>query len=467
MPTFKICVFKDQIRQDGKYRVSIRLSHNRESAYLNSGIYILPKNISADFKNIRDANLIRRIDQDIIKYETILLRELGANLNRFSAKELVTYIQTYTATDGGANIDFIAFSDAYIAKLKATGHKGSAGRFESVIRNLIDYFGRSVVFIKEINVKNLQGFIEYMHNDRTITRINQFGKEVSTQRTACKDQTIKDYIADIHTLFNKVCEEYNGEDASSVLITHNPFHSKKLQIEVKDEPQKRDLSTQDLTKILTTETVPGHRMQLARDVLALSFYLQAMNTADLYGADAALAIRRINYHRQKTSPRRKDEAFFSVKIEPEALPLLKKYRDPKKKRLFCFANMYSNFRGFNSNVNKGCRQLAEFLNISCNLTTYYMRHTLATIASEECGISDADVALLLNHMSEDSGILKGRSLKITQGYIHRRFTKNDINHRKILDHIQEAIKKAEKGKASNLTTPDKTVLQKKGIRKTN
>ena len=68
---------------------------------------------------------------------------------------------------------------------------------------------------------------------------------------------------------------------------------------MKEEPEKRDLSEDDLVKILKAEAVPGKRMQLARDVLALSFYLLAMNTADLFGDDAEIVEDRITYHRQK------------------------------------------------------------------------------------------------------------------------------------------------------------------------
>lgn len=206
------------------------------------------------------------------------------------------------------------------------------------------------------------------------TRTNQHGKEVTVRRPGCKAQTVKDYLADIHTLFNAACDHYNDEDAETVLITHRPFGSKKLQVEVKEEPEKRDLCIEDLVKILNAETVPGKRMQLARDVLALSFYLLAMNTADLFGADVELEDDRIIYHRQKTANRRKDEALMSVKIEPEALSLIEKYRDPDKRRLFSFYKMYANFRDFNHNVNAGCKQLAAHLGIDVPLSTYYTRH---------------------------------------------------------------------------------------------
>lgn len=436
MPTFAIEVREKNERRDGKFPVAIRVTHKRVSRKIPTDVYVNRKQVKPDFSGLKDNTILKRLLNDIENYEKMLAKGLGTDLSRFSTQDLVAYIQKQKESAGGAGIDFIAFCNAHTQALKSAGRKGTAGRFDTVIRNLCDYFGRSVVYVKEINVANLQGFSEYLQNPRTITRKNQFGKEVTTTAPACKPQTIKDYLGDIQTLFNAACDKYNDPDAETALIAHRPFSSKKLQIEVKEEPAKRDLPVDELVKILKAEKVPGQRMQLARDVLALSFYLAAMNTADLYGEDAELTFRRITYHRQKTATRRKDEALLSVKIEPESLPLIRKYRDPDKKRLFIFYKLYADYRTFNGNINKGCKQLAKYLGINPNLSTYYMRHSLATIGAEDCGISDAEIALLLNHVCENSEWKSGKSLKTTRGYIHRRFTKNDKNHRKILDYIK-------------------------------
>ena len=436
MPTFSIEVREKNERRDGKFPVSIRLTHKRVSRKIPTGIYVNRKQVKSDFSGIKDPTILKGLLNDISKYEDMLTKGLGTDLSRFSASDLVRYIEMQKATAGGAEIDFIAFCNSHIKTLRREGRDGTAGRFEAVIRNLTDYFGRSTVFVKEINVKNLQGFIEYMQKPHEQNRINQHGKEVTIRRPGCKAQTVKDYLADVHTLFNAACDYYNDEDAETLLITHRPFASKKLQVEVKEEPENRDLSVDDLVKILKAEVVPGKRMQLARDVLALSFYLLAMNTADLFGADVELEDNRITYHRQKTANRRKDEALMSVKVEPEAFPLIQKYRDPDNKRLFSFYKMYVDFREFNRNVNAGCKQLAAYLRIDVPLSSYYMRHTWATIASEECGISESDIALALNHVGAASGLESGKSLKTTRGYIHRRFTRNDINNRIVLDYIK-------------------------------
>ena len=88
MHTYKIAVFKHLQRRDGKFRVSIRLTHNRQSVYLRTDVYVSRKQITADFKTIRDTEVVRLIDRDIIEYENILLRNLGSNLSQYTAREL-------------------------------------------------------------------------------------------------------------------------------------------------------------------------------------------------------------------------------------------------------------------------------------------------------------------------------------------------------------------------------------------
>ena len=66
------------------------------------------------------------------------------------------------------------------------------------------------------------------------------------------------------------------------------------------------------------------------------------------------------------------------------------------------------------NVNAGCKQLAAHLGIDVPLSTYYIRHTWATLASEECGISEADIALALNHVGQLPASKAGKSLKTTR-----------------------------------------------------
>ena len=56
-------------------------------------VYVSRKQITTDFKTIKDTEVVRMIDRDIIEYENILLRNLGSNLSQYTARELADYIE--------------------------------------------------------------------------------------------------------------------------------------------------------------------------------------------------------------------------------------------------------------------------------------------------------------------------------------------------------------------------------------
>lgn len=432
MPTYSIVVRTQHERQDGKYPVYIRLTHNRQSVYMPTGMYVSRQQLKRDLATIKDTVLVRELNTLLLEYENIVIRKVGGSMSRYTAKQLATIIDNYRKTPDADNINFVEFCKEYLAKMRKKGQISLAAKRESIINHFITFYGSDHISIKAVNVRNLLGFMEYLSQPHKIRVVSCKGDVREKTAEGCSPKTIKEYISGMQTLFNAACDKYNDEDAEQILITHNPFKNKKLCIEVRGVPAKRDMSLTDLVKILSAKDIPTQRMKLARDVLAISFYLMAMNTADIYGEDAKIKIRRIEYRRQKTAKRRRDEALISVKIEPEVLPLLREYRDPKRKRLFRFYQMYSNYNSFNKNVNMGCKALATHLGLPYPLTSYYIRHTWATLASEECGCSDEEVALALNHIGD-------KSLRVTRGYIHRRFTKNDINHRKVLDLVASKI----------------------------
>ena len=72
MPTFKATIRKQQLRKDGKYPVSIRVTHNRKSMYIPTGLYVGKKQVNKLFE-IKDQFVIERTNITIRKYEEKLL----------------------------------------------------------------------------------------------------------------------------------------------------------------------------------------------------------------------------------------------------------------------------------------------------------------------------------------------------------------------------------------------------------
>lgn len=416
MATFKICAFEHQQREDGTFPISIRVTWKRKSAYIKTEYRVSKKQLTKEF-DLKDPFLLRELNNRIATFEEIKVQKLGLKIEDYTAKELVVYL-TNQIKSQGAEIDFIEFSNNHIEKLEKEGRKSYAVSFRSTVNALIDFFKSEKVSINQITSKSLTEFDAYLKTTRTMKRVDQFNREYTITRTAQKDTTV--YLRNIRTLFNAALSAYNDEDKGEIAIRHYPF--KKFKIKKDKEPEKRNLSIDQIRKII--EYNGTGRTELSRDVFILSFMLVGMNMADLYEA-TEIKEGRINYERQKTKGRRSDNAYISIKIEQEVLPLIEKYRDPSKKRVFRFHEMYSDSHIFGSNINKGLKKLAEEIGIEEPLSTYYARHSWATIARNDCRISKDDVHMALNHVDEKT--------KITDVYIARDWGIVDDANRKVID----------------------------------
>lgn len=149
---------------------------------------------------------------------------------------------------------------------------------------------------------------------------------------------------------------------------------------------------------------------------------------------------RLEYKRIKTSGKRKDGAFISIKVENEALPIVNKYLDLKQGRVFNFYEYYVNADGFTTAVNKGLKQVLAYLrdqekdnevkliDDDIDATAYWARHSWATIARNICNINMSDIAEALNHATEH---------KVTDIYIEREWETIDRHNRLVLDVLLE------------------------------
>lgn len=151
-----------------------------------------------------------------------------------------------------------------------------------------------------------------------------------------------------------------------------------------------------------------------------------MNTVDLYGLQKSdLMDGVLTYYRTKTTLRRQDKALMQVRVEPEAEELLNRHKG--QARLLSFADRYSCSENFNKAVNIGLKEIGAMTGIE-KLTTYYVRHTWATLARNACGIEKETVHEALNHASRDNE-------RVTDIYIARDFSRIWDANRKVIDFV--------------------------------
>lgn len=84
-------------------------------------------------------------------------------------------------------------------------------------------------------------------------------------------------------------------------------------------------------------------------------------------------------------------------------------------------------------VNKGLKQIANELNLHCELTTNWIRHSWASVARNKAGVPKADVDFCLGHVNND--------YKMADIYIEIDYSIFDKSNRAVLDYLKKISQK--------------------------
>lgn len=187
--------------------------------------------------------------------------------------------------------------------------------------------------------------------------------------------------------------------------------------------RKRSLSVDELRSLFNYPVEPF--AELYRDMFKLIFMLCGINTVDLFRLERITPDGRIEYVRAKTGGK------FSIKVEPEAMRIIQKYKG--NKGLLCIADRWSDHRNFRHQLNSALKRIGKAQGkgrkdkphdgLWPDITSYWARHSWATIA-RRIGISKDDIALGLGHAES-----------VTDIYIDENLEALDAANRKILDYV--------------------------------
>jgi hypothetical protein len=383
------------------------------------------KHLNTKKNKITDLSVIKKIDRLVSEYREIV--EDIAITSSLTPTKISDYIKKRLEKKNNSDVDFIAFSKKLIGRLRTInpGSKNAAS-FQTVVNSLQDFFKSDRVVITDITAKSLKLFEDYLKTERKVFRNDKNGtpKPITLKPVG---NGVHNYLKDVRTLFNKAVAEFNDEDAEELIIKHNPF--KKYKVPKPAATKKRNVSpgTIKFIRDFKSKSKRSLRSELGRDVFMLTFYLVGINLVDIYEM-GHIKKGRLTYNRSKTSTRRDDKALISIKVEPEALVLIEKYRDESGDRLLNFHKHYSSLNNFTTAVNTGLQQLRTELELEGDITSGWARHSWATIATNICKISKDDVDLALNHVDPQH--------KLADIYIEKDFSMIDESNRKVLDTLR-------------------------------
>lgn len=393
MATFKAVILtgKGQTRADGFTNIKIKITQGRKVAYITTDLFIKPGDFKNGFATGGDPTWINSRIIDYLRAYTDRYLRIGDIANEMTVHEIRSAVQV---KEEKRSIDFIRFSREYLKTLLNENKRGSY-RSAVCLVNHLEKYAPGLLF-ENIDSTFLSGFEHYLY-DRGAAR------------------SIPTYMARLRVIFNKGREKYNDSDRGINLIPNYPF--KKFKIRMPKSQAKENALTLEQVQQLIGYRAVTKREELGRDVFLIMLCLMGLNSKDLFIMPKPVK-GRVNYSRSKTGHK------FSVKIEPELLPLVKKYSGEKK--LFNFDRLYTSDQIFQANVNKGLKAISEAKGWK-RVTTNWARHTVATLMrNHPLNISKDDVALCLGHKGEN---------RVTDEYIKYDFSIQDNSNRKLINYI--------------------------------
>lgn len=382
MATATLYLDKRAQRKDLTFPIKITISQKKGTARISLNIYVREEQWNDTTKKVvqhpHKDNLNAYILQELTAIETALqqLRQDGK-------------LKGLTAIQARDKILEYLHPTEQVAATFATWYKTFAARHENART-------RDIYFATWAQIKRYDKKAERLaFEDVTKGWLEGFFTFMAERSPSINARNI--HLRNIRAVFN---------DAIDNEITNKyPFRRLKIRPVA---TAKRNLKPQALRTLFNAQVEEWQKKYV--DVFKLSFLLIGINIGDLLdlpaGADKS---GRLIFNRKKT------QRLYSIKVEPEAKDIIDKYRGTL--HLLNVSDGCSTYRHFASRLNSNLRA------ISPSVTTYWARHSWATIAAS-LDIPDATISLALGHAATNV---------TTSIYIERDLRKVDEANRRVID----------------------------------
>ena len=356
MASLKATVKNDFVKESGKANIKIRLSHGGKTRYISTKYDIEPKFMGRD--GIVKSNYPGQLQLNsalhvlIVDYNAILYG-LGKQIDSMDINTIMKHLKA----EEGDRASFTKYVTQRTEALRQESRNSYASTYDCMIAHLERFTARKEILFKEITVQFLKDFEQYL------------------KLTGCSVNTIRIYLNDIRAVFN-----HAG-------FRPSPFPEFKVR---QARSRKRSLEVDDIKKLLSGTY--HQAQQRAVDIFRLILFLAGINLKDLvYLGPYDYKNGRLTYKRFKTG------GWFDIRVYPEVEGIIEKYRG--RKYLLDFMEQddsYKYYKNFLSKTNISLRKAASNAGIQQHISTYFARHSFATLA-RKAGVSFDDIRQALGH----------------------------------------------------------------------
>ncbi len=377
--TVNLTLKKDKRKTNGEIPIYIRITENRKSKYLTTGISIKESDWNSKQQSIRKSHsLHKKLNQELtnLKLKAEEKKSDLRQVDKLDAKALKHSLQSRK------NITIKDFGNEYLDLLKSQGRFWEFKHF-SVILNDLDRLKASDTVISQIDLNFLEALKDYLIHTRENNR-----------------NTVRKKMQRFKGMVNEVIKKgYLKEDP------YKFFETIKRQ-----KTTKAKLNIEQIQAIEYLELEKNSNLWHTRNFFMFSFYSAGIRFSDLCTLKPSDIIDgRLRYTMKKTG------TVKNIKLYPQALQILE-YYNTENKREYIFPildQVYEDefllrkkISSRNVLTNKWLKNIARKANIQENLTFHIARHSFANVALKK-GMSVYSLSKALAHSD----------LKITEMYL--------------------------------------------------
>ena len=389
-------IYLDELRpkKNGKCSVKIKITFNRKRKYFSTGIELTPDEFEKVMYNKRKSRkqkeIYKKLDFYYNKANTVI-----KDLNVFTFD---SFEEGFLEQRNIQNSVSFAF-DKYIQQLKAENRIGTALSYECA-KNSFQSFKKDLTFA-EITRTFLDKYESWMlRNNKSKT-------------------TVGIYVRSLRAIYN-----FQNIDRSIY-----PFGLGKNKYTIPTGKNiKKALTIEEIAKIYNYEAPLGSSKDRAKDYWIFLYLCNGMNVKDF----CLLKWKNIDgnmltYQRAKTKRTKKEEKPIYVALKPITMEIIKKWGQPSVlKDAYIFPHLKkgmtaeqerATYQQLIKFINKYLKQIAAELGINRNVTTYYARHSFATVLKRS-GATIEMISELLGHSS----------VEVTESYLDS-FEKEQIQEK--------------------------------------
>lgn len=394
MATFKPTIREDQVKSDGTVNIRIRVNHNGKVRYLATDYFISKEDFDKKSGKINTKNYFQHQADDMNLQIQILigkcaekLRLHKGNISRMDVNAVMRILRDQRDTS-----DLHSFLKELEQEKAAKGNVNYSQLFKGTQNMLIKYLGSGPINLESMTPRWLRDL------------------EMQMRIAGHKSNYIGIHMRNIRTAVNKAIID------KAITRDEYPFAGYKIPREKQTE--RRNLPV-DQFRGIANATIEDPLTAWARDMFMLSFYLIGINMKDLfYAKHGDIEGDRLYYVRSKGGRE------HSIKVFEEAKEIIQRHQG--QEYLLNTLEKYSDYGTASKRINYKLKDIAEDCKIGRQVSTYYARHSWATIARNEANIPRGVIAEALAH-----GI--GGSDDMTGVYIQQDLTPVDWANRKVID----------------------------------